>query len=163
MRKKSAAKNRASQKATARATRAATNASKSESKVVANSSPKDAVCPKGGDHEWKEEDGKRFCAKCFEPGDKATAADKKTGKAKKAEKNGKLSAIDAAAKVLKEAGAPMGTKDMITAMAEKGYWTSPGGKTPHATLYSAILREIEKKGKESRFARAEKGTFTIRS
>ena len=31
---------------------------------------------------------------------------------------------------------------MIDAMTTKGLWTSPGGKTPHATLYSAILREI---------------------
>jgi hypothetical protein len=27
----------------------------------------------------------------------------------------------------------MNTKAMIEAMAAKGYWTSPGGKTPHAT------------------------------
>ena len=31
---------------------------------------------------------------------------------------------------------PMNAKEMIEAMAAKGYWTSPGGKTPHATLYS---------------------------
>src|SRR5438876_905863 len=36
-------------------------------------------------------------------------------------------------------------------MAEKGYWTSPGGQTPAATLYSAILRQIQTKGKEARF------------
>jgi hypothetical protein len=32
----------------------------------------------------------------------------------------------------------MTTREMIEAMAEKGYWTSPGGKTPHATLYTAV-------------------------
>jgi hypothetical protein len=51
---------------------------------------------------------------------------------------------------------------MIEAMAEKSYWTSPGGKTPHATLYSAILREINKKGKAARFVKVERGKFTIR-
>jgi hypothetical protein len=57
-----------------------------------------------------------------------------------AKKPKKLSALDAAAKVLEEAGEPMNAKQMIDAMAAKGYWTSPGGKTPHATLYAAILR-----------------------
>lgn len=51
---------------------------------------------------------------------------------------------------------------MIAAMAEKGYWVSPGGKTPAATLYSAILREITTKGKESRFEKTERGKFAYR-
>jgi hypothetical protein len=34
----------------------------------------------------------------------------------------------AAAKVLAETGEAMNCQDMIKAMAEKGYWTSPGGK-----------------------------------
>jgi hypothetical protein len=49
------------------------------------------------------------------------------------------SALDAAARVLAEEMRPMGTRELIGAMAVKGYWTSPGGKTPAATLYSAIL------------------------
>ena len=28
---------------------------------------------------------------------------------------------------------------------------SPGGQTPHATLYSAIIRELKAKGAEARF------------
>ena len=44
-------------------------------------------------------------------------------------------------------------------MADKNLWTSPGGKTPHATLYSAILREIQTKGSESRFKKTERGKF----
>src|SRR5262249_26203045 len=55
----------------------------------------------------------------------------------------KLSAIEAAAKVLGEAGEAMNCQEMIRAMADKGYWTSPGGKTPAATLYSSILRELQ--------------------
>ncbi len=73
----------------------------------------------------------------------------------------KLSAIDAASKVLGEAKAPMGTREMIQAMAAKKYWTSPAGRTPHATLYSAIAREISKQGKESRFKKAGRGTFAL--
>ena len=73
---------------------------------------------------------------------------------------GRLSALDAAARVLQEYGAPMNCPDMIKTMAEKGYWTSPGGKTPAATLYSAILRELKAKGAEARFKKAERGKFT---
>ena len=86
---------------------------------------------------------------------------KTTTKKAKAKEGGKLSAIDAAAKVLAEGSEPMNTKQMIEAMTAKGLWTSPGGKTPHATLYSAILREITLKGKESRFVKTERGKFKV--
>jgi hypothetical protein len=96
---------------------------------------------------------------------KAPAKGTTTGKAKapKEKSNGKLSALDAAAKVLGESKEPMNTKAMIEAMAAKGYWTSPGGKTPHATLYSAILREIQVKGADSRFKKSDRGMFTLKS
>jgi short subunit dehydrogenase-like uncharacterized protein len=81
----------------------------------------------------------------------------KGNKAKAA--NGKLSCLDAAAKVLASAKKPMTTKALIEAMADKKLWTSPGGKTPAATLYSAILREITTKGKEARFKKADRGLF----
>ena len=84
-----------------------------------------------------------------------------TSKSKSETGHRKLSAIDAAAKVLAEAGEPMDCQTMIKTMAEKGYWSSPGGKTPHATLYSAILREISTKGQESRFTKTERGKFAI--
>jgi len=71
----------------------------------------------------------------------------------------KTSALDAAAKVLAETGQPMSCKEMIEAMAQKGYWSSPGGKTPSATLYSGILKEITTKGKESRFQKTDRGRF----
>ena len=56
----------------------------------------------------------------------------------------------------------MTTKAMIEAMATKGYWTSPGGATPHATLYSAILRELQKKGTEARLVKVDRGQFTLK-
>jgi hypothetical protein len=87
---------------------------------------------------------------------------KKGTKPPKAAKPKKMSAIDAAAKVLSEAGEPMNCQDMIKAMAEKGYWKSPGGQTPAATLYSAILREIGNKGKEARFKKTERGKFAAK-
>jgi hypothetical protein len=91
-------------------------------------------------------------------------AEGKARKAKPAEKKAKkVSALDAAARVLAEAKEPMNCQEMIETMAKKGYWTSPGGKTPSATLYSAMLREIDKKGKESRFTKTERGKFTAKA
>jgi HB1, ASXL, restriction endonuclease HTH domain len=74
----------------------------------------------------------------------------------------KGSALAAAARVLAEAGTALTCKEMIGAMAIKGYWSSPGGKTPDATLCSAILREIKMKGEQSRFIKAAPGRFTTR-
>jgi hypothetical protein len=71
----------------------------------------------------------------------------------------KLSALDAAARVLAETGAPMSCKELIGAMAGKGYWMSPGGKTSAGTLYSAIAREIAMKGDQVRFTKAGPGRF----
>jgi HB1, ASXL, restriction endonuclease HTH domain len=73
----------------------------------------------------------------------------------------KTSALDAAARVLGEAGQAMNCMEMIETMSKQGYWTSPGGATPQATLFSAILREIKIKGKEARFQKTERGNFAI--
>jgi hypothetical protein len=86
-----------------------------------------------------------------------TAASK--GPAAKEPKPKKASALDAAAKVLGESKEPLTTKEMVDAMSAKGYWKSPGGKTPDRTLYSAILREIVLKKAESRFKKTERGKF----
>jgi len=94
---------------------------------------------------------------------KAKAAPKSAAKAKPAAdaKPKKLSALNAAAKVLADAKEPMACKELIEAMEKKWLWTSPGGKTPAATLYSAILREINAKGKEARFKKTDRGHFAI--
>ena len=94
----------------------------------------------------------------------AKASEPKTPKAKtKAKpvvaKPKKVSAIDAAAKVLSESKKPLNCKELVEAMATAGLWQSPNGKTPHATLYSAILREINTKGKDARFVKSERGKF----
>jgi hypothetical protein len=61
--------------------------------------------------------------------------------------------------VLEEAGQPMTAKEIVDQAQSKGYWRSPGGKTPDRTLYAAIAREIAAKGAESRFRKAERGKF----
>ena len=71
----------------------------------------------------------------------------------------RVSALDAAAQILRTAKAPMRSREIIEAAATKGLWTSPGGKTPHATLDAAMRREINTKGKEARFTVEGRGLF----
>jgi hypothetical protein len=75
--------------------------------------------------------------------------------------NGKVSQLDAAVQVLKAKGEAMNCKGIVDAMLEKGLWQT-GGKTPAATLYSAILREISTKGSEARFKKTDRGQFTLK-
>jgi hypothetical protein len=84
-------------------------------------------------------------------------------KAKKAPKEPKVkktSGLDAAALVLKDKGEPMTCKDIVETMLAKGMWQT-GGKTPAATIYSAMLREIDGKPGESRFAKTGRGLFAL--
>ena len=73
----------------------------------------------------------------------------------------KPSALDAAARVLGETGKAMSCPELIAAMATKGYWTSPAGKTPEGTLYSAIQREIRTKKDHARFRKTGPGRFAL--
>ncbi len=107
---------------------------------------------------------KKTTTKKSGPGKRATSkkAPSKTAKTNKPKKPaGKMSALDAAVKVLAEARQAMTCREMIDAMAAKGYWTSPAGQTPHATLYSAIVRQIGAKGKDARFQKTERGKFAV--
>ena len=97
---------------------------------------------------------KRAAAK---PAASKTTAAKKTAP-QKGEK--KMSALDAAAKVLSGSKEPLRCKELIEQMASEGYWKSPGGKTPAATLYAAMTREINTKGKDARFKKTDRGLFT---
>ena len=90
---------------------------------------------------------------------KKPAAKKAPAKTAKKTK-GKRSALDAAAKVLSASKEPLRCKELIEQMASKGYWKSPGGKTPAATLYAAMTREINTKGKDARFKKTDRGLFT---
>jgi uncharacterized Zn finger protein (UPF0148 family) len=123
-------------------------------------------CPNCGGTNF-DEDGD--CTKCWEPNARGKAAEgpkadkpKRAPRAKKEPKEKRTSGLDAAAKVLEESGQPMTAKEMVEVAETKGYWKSPGGKTPHATVYSAIIREIAKKGDESRFVKTERGKFAAK-
>ncbi len=74
----------------------------------------------------------------------------------------KMCALDAAVKILSESKEPMRAKEMIARMAAKGYWKSPGGQTPAATLHAAMTREIITKGKIARFKKVDRGLFAAK-
>jgi hypothetical protein len=78
-----------------------------------------------------------------------------------AAKDKPVSALAAAARVLSENGQPMTCPELIQAMAAKGYWTSPAGKTPAATLAAAMAREIKVKKDQSRFRKTDRGKFVL--
>jgi hypothetical protein len=89
----------------------------------------------------------------------ATAQPPPDCRTQKASAAPKLSALDAAAKVLTETGTALTCQELIQVMADKGYWTSPAGKTPAATLYTAILKELKTKGAAARFQKTAPGKF----
>ena len=70
------------------------------------------------------------------------------------------SGLDAAAKVLAEAGEPLSCKAIVECAFEKGYWKT-SGKTPAATIYAAIIREIQTKGEGGRFKKVARGRFAL--
>ncbi|MBL9031368.1 MAG: winged helix-turn-helix domain-containing protein [Phycisphaerae bacterium] len=104
----------------------------------------------------------RLDGKPAEPAKAKAGKAPKTPKAPKPAKEKKpkrVSALDAAAQVIAGAKVPMRAKEMIAEMEAKGLWKSPGGKTPEATLYAAIIREIAAKGDKARFKKHDKGVF----
>ncbi|HEY3325046.1 MAG TPA: winged helix-turn-helix domain-containing protein [Planctomycetota bacterium] len=80
-------------------------------------------------------------------------------KGKTPKTSGKMSGLDAAAKVLAASTTPLTTKELVEVMVGEGLWTSKGA-TPAQTIYSAIIREIAKKGSAARFRKTERGHFT---
>ena len=84
----------------------------------------------------------------------------KAPKTPKEPKVKKISGLDAAAQVLKDKGEPMTCGDIVETMLAKGMWKT-GGKTPAATIYSAMLREIDGKPAETRFTKTGRGLFAL--
>jgi hypothetical protein len=97
--------------------------------------------------------------------ERAIAASKKskaTKTAKQATSNRepkakRVSGLDLAAKVLASAREPLNAKTIAERAVAAGWKTS--GKTPHATLYAAMIREIAAKGKDARFRKTDRGLF----
>jgi len=93
---------------------------------------------------------------------KAAEEGRKAKKAKAAKPKGerKPSLLTLAADVLKDAKIPMDCKAIVEKVLAKGLWQTKG-KTPAATLYAAIIREIAAKGKDARFHKTDRGMFEL--
>ncbi|MDL5053342.1 winged helix-turn-helix domain-containing protein [Oscillatoria laete-virens NRMC-F 0139] len=89
---------------------------------------------------------------------KKANAKTKSVKAQRKIANKPMSGLDAAAKVLIDSKTALNAKEILQQIQEQNLWKT-SGKTPHATLYAAIIREIARKKHEARFRRAEKGKF----
>ena len=75
-----------------------------------------------------------------------------------------MSLINAAAHILAQGNRePMRCKDIVEQAIEQKLWQPGKGLTPANTLHAAITREIKTKGKDSRFAKAERGQYTTNS
>lgn len=69
-----------------------------------------------------------------------------------------MSGLDAAALILREAGEPLDAQALTIRILERGLWKTEG-KTPAATIYAAMIREIKAKGSSSRFQKVDRGRF----
>jgi len=72
----------------------------------------------------------------------------------------KMSGLDAAAQVLGDHETPLSAGEIVNLADAKGYWHSDG-KTPQATIYAAMIREIAAKGDGARFRKVERGRFAL--
>ena len=89
----------------------------------------------------------------------AAATATKQSKSKPANENRPMrtSGLDLAAEVLVKSEKPLNAKSIAERVIAAGWKTD--GATPHATLYSAIVREITKKGSASRSKKIDRGLF----
>jgi len=96
----------------------------------------------GGDEEAEKEaptaDTSAPGEETAEDSRKETKPKKKRTRAKTGAQERGLSGLDAAAKVLAEAGEPLNCKAIVERAFEAGHWQSEG-KTPAATIYAAVL------------------------
>ena len=140
-----------------------TNAKQTTRKPAAKATPKPATmkAPRMSASAARAEGAAKTKRAQAAKADASTATPRKrTAKAKERTSAPKrISALDAAAQVLAARNEPMRAKDLIAAMAEQGLWSSPNGKTPEATLYAAMIREIAAKGDDARFRKVDRGLF----
>lgn len=74
--------------------------------------------------------------------------------------NKPMSCLDAAERVLREAGQALHVNALTQQMLDKGYWLSQG-QTPEQTVRSAISTDIRKHGSASRFRQVGPSIFTL--
>ena len=75
----------------------------------------------------------------------------------------RMTCLDAAHAVLVRINRPLRVRELIEQMADRDLWQSPAGATPESTVTSAIIREMKKRGSESRFQRVDRGFYAASS
>jgi restriction system protein len=73
-----------------------------------------------------------------------------------------MNAIDAAEKVLAEAGTPLSYRAITTRVLEADLWQTKG-RTPEATIHAQLAVDIANQGAASRFQRTAPGVFALRT
>lgn len=106
-------------------------------------------------------DPKAKGAKGGQRGAPKAAGGAKAPKPTKGAKPRRPGALDAAVRVLEGAAEPMTCGAIVEKALERKLWET-SGKTPSATLYAAIIREIADRGREARFVKAGRGLFALR-
>lgn len=81
-------------------------------------------------------------------------------KGRQAGKGSAVGVLDGVHKVLAEAGQPMHYRAITEKLVADGHW-KPSGKTPWASVSSALTTDIKKHGASSRFRRLETGVFAL--
>jgi len=126
------------------------------------------VCGTQGGKTFNVKDAARFVREIVPKKSTAPAkpikdkkAETKTEHAKGGKPNGLLSGLDAAHRVLTEAGRPMNAREITETAMRNGYCDLQG-KTPVATISAAIQREIKVKQVDSRFVKADRGLFAAK-
>jgi len=71
-----------------------------------------------------------------------------------------MTTLEAAAEVLRRAGAPLHVNRITDLMLDLGLWTTKG-KTPSSTVNSMISTEIIREGEQSRFCRVGPGVYDL--
>ena len=96
-----------------------------------------------------------------EPVKGKTVTQTKTERAKGGKPNGIMSGLDAACRVLTEAGRPMNVKEIAEIVMCNEYCDLKG-TTPALTISAALQRDIKAKNENSRFIKTGKGLFATR-
>ncbi|HUU68737.1 MAG TPA: winged helix-turn-helix domain-containing protein, partial [Planctomycetota bacterium] len=75
----------------------------------------------------------------------------------------RMGLVSAAIQILADAGADatMNCHELVKLATERGLWQPRAGKTPAASLYAAIFREIKQRGEASRFRKTDRGKFAL--
>jgi len=85
----------------------------------------------------------------------------KTERTKEVKARGKLSGLDAAHRVLSEAGRSMNVKEIFETAMQNGYCKLKGA-TPELTISAALQRDIKTRGRDSRFVKTERGQYAAK-